>query len=95
MVSQAHLDKMTVRQNYRNLWHTDLMSTMTADPACKPSKPFFVYWCVNFFADRTDIFNSQKVTFYVFFSKVYVFFVSINKVLADFENPFLEEFFNS
>ncbi|KAL6981989.1 hypothetical protein U1Q18_023607 [Sarracenia purpurea var. burkii] len=33
MASQAHLDKMTVRQNYRNLWHTDLMGTMGADPA--------------------------------------------------------------
>ncbi|XP_028081838.1 uncharacterized protein LOC114283212 [Camellia sinensis] len=33
MASQAHLDKMTVRQNYRNLWHTDLMRSITADPA--------------------------------------------------------------
>ena len=32
MASQAHLDKMTVRQNYRNLWHTNLMSTMGNDP---------------------------------------------------------------
>ncbi|KAF7137449.1 hypothetical protein RHSIM_Rhsim07G0012900 [Rhododendron simsii] len=34
MVSQAHLDKMAGRQNYRNLWHTDLMGTMRADPGC-------------------------------------------------------------
>ncbi|KAG5538340.1 hypothetical protein RHGRI_019061 [Rhododendron griersonianum] len=32
MASQAHLDKMAVRRDYRNLWHTDLMSTMRADP---------------------------------------------------------------
>lgn len=32
MVSQAHLDKMAGRRDYRNLWHTDLMSTMRADP---------------------------------------------------------------
>lgn len=29
------LEKMKVRQDYRNLWHKDLMSTMTFDPACK------------------------------------------------------------
>ncbi|GFZ06824.1 PLAC8 family protein [Actinidia rufa] len=34
MASQAHLDKMKVRQDYRNLWHTDLMSTMGNDPGC-------------------------------------------------------------
>ncbi|KAK9910355.1 hypothetical protein M0R45_034321 [Rubus argutus] len=28
-----HLQKMQVRQAYRNLWHSDLMGTMTADPS--------------------------------------------------------------
>ncbi|KAK4389260.1 hypothetical protein Sango_2263000 [Sesamum angolense] len=32
MGSQAHLDKMQLRQNYRNLWHTDLMRTIQQDP---------------------------------------------------------------
>ncbi|KAL5552023.1 hypothetical protein UlMin_002199 [Ulmus minor] len=35
MASQAHLDKMQLRQNFRNLWHTDLMHTIQADtPYC-------------------------------------------------------------
>ncbi|KAK6137401.1 hypothetical protein DH2020_028873 [Rehmannia glutinosa] len=34
MGSQAHLDKMQLRQNYRNLWHTDLMRTIQNDPPC-------------------------------------------------------------
>ncbi|GMP77689.1 hypothetical protein CsSME_00033871 [Camellia sinensis var. sinensis] len=28
MVSQEHLDKMQLYQNYRNLWNTDLMGTI-------------------------------------------------------------------
>ncbi|KAL2238248.1 UNVERIFIED_CONTAM: hypothetical protein Sindi_1016500 [Sesamum indicum] len=32
MGSQAYLDKMQLRQNYRNLWHTDLMRTIQQDP---------------------------------------------------------------
>lgn len=35
MASQEYLNKMQVRQNYRNLWHTDLMRTMQADTPCK------------------------------------------------------------
>ncbi|CAI0476136.1 unnamed protein product [Linum tenue] len=31
MASQAHLDKMQLRQNYRNLWHNDLVHTIQAD----------------------------------------------------------------
>ncbi|WOG85818.1 hypothetical protein DCAR_0105011 [Daucus carota subsp. sativus] len=35
MSSQAQLEKMQIRQGYRNVWHTDLISTMTADaPFC-------------------------------------------------------------
>ncbi|KAD4384673.1 hypothetical protein E3N88_24841 [Mikania micrantha] len=33
--SQEYLDKMQLRQNYRNVWHTDLMRTISADT------PFF------------------------------------------------------
>jgi hypothetical protein len=33
--SQANLEKMHLRQSYRNLWHTDIMGTMQADfPYC-------------------------------------------------------------
>ncbi|KAJ9555143.1 hypothetical protein OSB04_009757 [Centaurea solstitialis] len=33
--SQAHLEKMQLRQSYRNVWHTDLMRTISADtPYC-------------------------------------------------------------
>nr|GLL29219.1 uncharacterized protein LOC109165540 [Ipomoea trifida]GMD10521.1 putative PLAC8 family protein [Ipomoea batatas] len=31
MASQDYMDKMQLRQNYRNLWHTDLMGTIQAD----------------------------------------------------------------
>ncbi|GAB2224136.1 hypothetical protein Droror1_Dr00004884 [Drosera rotundifolia] len=35
MVSAADLEKMQARQQYRNLWHVDLMSTIAADcPYC-------------------------------------------------------------
>ncbi|XP_016487181.1 uncharacterized protein LOC107807335 [Nicotiana tabacum] len=41
MASQEYLNKMQVRQNYRNLWHTDLMRTIQADtPYC-----CFSLWC--------------------------------------------------
>ncbi|WOL06137.1 hypothetical protein Cni_G14869 [Canna indica] len=31
MASQEYLDKMRLRQSYRNLWHTDLMSAIRID----------------------------------------------------------------
>ncbi|XP_019444659.1 PREDICTED: uncharacterized protein LOC109348608 [Lupinus angustifolius] len=41
MASQQNLEKMQIRQNYRNLWHTDLMNTIQADtPYC-----CFSLWC--------------------------------------------------
>ncbi|XP_058732048.1 uncharacterized protein LOC131603658 [Vicia villosa] len=39
--NQQNLEKMQLRQNYRNLWHTDLMRTIQADtPYC-----CFAVWC--------------------------------------------------
>jgi hypothetical protein len=35
--SQANLEKMHLRQSYRNLWHTDIMGTMQADFPCMQS----------------------------------------------------------
>lgn len=32
--SQEYMDKMQLRQNYRNLWHTDLLGTIQADTPC-------------------------------------------------------------
>jgi hypothetical protein len=32
--SQANIEKMHLRQSYRNVWHTDIMSTMQADFPC-------------------------------------------------------------
>ncbi|MBA0593443.1 hypothetical protein Gorai_010386, partial [Gossypium raimondii] len=49
MASQEYLDKMKVRQEYRNLWHTDLMSTIQRDPPCNSSFVSFflsVFLCV-------------------------------------------------
>ncbi|XP_058085328.1 uncharacterized protein LOC131232851 [Magnolia sinica] len=41
MASQEYLDKMQLRQNFRNLWHTSLMDTIQADfPYC-----CFAFWC--------------------------------------------------
>ncbi|CAL0311413.1 unnamed protein product [Lupinus luteus] len=41
MASQQNLEKMQIRQNYRNLWHTDLTNTIQADtPYC-----CFALWC--------------------------------------------------
>ncbi|MQL89330.1 hypothetical protein Taro_021903, partial [Colocasia esculenta] len=41
MSSQEYMDKMQLRQNYRNLWHTDLMRTVVADfPYC-----CLAFWC--------------------------------------------------
>lgn len=37
MASQANIDKMQLRQSYRNVWHTDLMRTIQADTPCKPT----------------------------------------------------------
>ncbi|GKV23153.1 hypothetical protein SLEP1_g32918 [Rubroshorea leprosula] len=41
MASNAQLDKMQLRRNYRNVWHTDLTKTIQADP------PYccFALWC--------------------------------------------------
>ncbi|KAG4987484.1 hypothetical protein JHK85_030467 [Glycine max] len=41
MASQQHIEKMQLRQNFRNLWHSDLLSTIQADtPYC-----CFSLWC--------------------------------------------------
>ncbi|KAG2543890.1 hypothetical protein PVAP13_9NG775200 [Panicum virgatum] len=41
--SQANLEKMHLRQSYRNLWHTDIMGTMRADfPYC-----CLALWCAH------------------------------------------------
>lgn len=48
--SQAHLDKMQQRQNYRNLWHTDLTRTIQNDPPCT------YYYCPITFQAQNDRF---------------------------------------
>lgn len=35
MASKQQMEKMAERQNYRNLWHTDLMHAISADCPCK------------------------------------------------------------
>jgi hypothetical protein len=32
--SQANIEQMRLRQSYRNVWHTNIMSTMQADFPC-------------------------------------------------------------
>ncbi|KAG5123116.1 hypothetical protein JHK82_029853 [Glycine max] len=47
MASQQHIEKMQLRQNFRNLWHSDLFSTIQADTPlhrvyhiCSANEPF-------------------------------------------------------
>jgi len=44
--SQDKLDKMKLRQDYRNLWHSDLMGTVTADTPCKSQSLLFLFLCL-------------------------------------------------
>ncbi|KAJ8632649.1 hypothetical protein MRB53_025985 [Persea americana] len=41
MASKEYMDKMELRQSYRNVWHSDLMNTMQEEP------PYccFAFWC--------------------------------------------------
>ncbi|KAI3886723.1 hypothetical protein MKX03_006866 [Papaver bracteatum] len=56
---QENLDKMKVRQDYRNLWHTDLMSTIQADtPYC-----CMALWCgpcVSYMLRKRAIYNDMR-----------------------------------
>ncbi|GER57515.1 PLAC8 family protein [Striga asiatica] len=59
MGSQEHLEKMQQRQNYRNLWHTDLMSTIQRDPPycclslwCGP--------CVSYMLRKRALYNDMS-----------------------------------
>ncbi|KAL0331288.1 UNVERIFIED_CONTAM: hypothetical protein Sangu_1674300 [Sesamum angustifolium] len=59
MGSQAHLDKMQLRQNYRNLWHTDLMRTIQQDP------PYccLALWCgpcVSYMLRKRALYNDMS-----------------------------------
>ncbi|KAI5595148.1 hypothetical protein POPTR_003G130700v4 [Populus trichocarpa] len=59
MASQEHLDKMQLRQNYRNLWHTDLMGTIKADaPYC-----CLAFWCgpcVSYLLRKRALYNDMS-----------------------------------
>ncbi|KAK8658093.1 hypothetical protein V6N13_036305 [Hibiscus sabdariffa] len=59
MASQEHLDKMQLRQNYRNLWHSDLMSTMQQDtPYC-----CLALWCapcVSYMLRKRALYNDMS-----------------------------------
>ena len=35
MASQQHIEKMQLRQNFRNFWHADLFTTIQSDTPCK------------------------------------------------------------
>ncbi|XP_073026818.1 uncharacterized protein [Primulina eburnea] len=59
MGSQQHLEKMQQRQNYRNLWHTDLMRTIQNDP------PYccFALWCgpcVSYMLRKRALYNDMS-----------------------------------
>uniref|UniRef100_A0A6N2JXL8 PLAC8 family protein n=1 Tax=Salix viminalis TaxID=40686 RepID=A0A6N2JXL8_SALVM len=59
MASQEHLDKMQLRQNYRNLWHTDLMGTVKVDsPYC-----CLAFWCgpcVSYLLRKRALYNDMS-----------------------------------
>ena len=46
--SQANLEKMHLRQSYRNLWHTDIMGTMKADFPCMQPPLLFALFISSF-----------------------------------------------
>ncbi|KQK23913.1 uncharacterized protein LOC100839343 isoform X2 [Brachypodium distachyon] len=57
--SQANLDKMQLRQSYRNLWHTDLMSTIQADfPYCCLS--LWCAPCVSYMLRKRALYNDMS-----------------------------------
>ncbi|CAL4912296.1 unnamed protein product [Urochloa decumbens] len=57
--SQANLEKMHLRQSYRNVWHTDIMSTMQADfPYC-----CLALWCgpcVSYMLRKRALYNDMS-----------------------------------
>ncbi|KAA8520849.1 hypothetical protein F0562_011522 [Nyssa sinensis] len=59
MASQQHLDKMQERQNYRNLWHTDLMGTIQADTryCCFA---FFCGPCASYLLRKRALYNDMS-----------------------------------
>ncbi|XP_021290517.1 uncharacterized protein LOC110421282 [Herrania umbratica] len=59
MASQEYMDKMQIRQNYRNLWHSDLMSTIQRDP------PYccLAFWCgpcVSYMLRKRALYNDMS-----------------------------------
>ncbi|XP_076950534.1 uncharacterized protein LOC143623529 [Bidens hawaiensis] len=59
MASREHLDKMQLRQSYRNVWHTDLMSTISADtPYC--CFALFCGPCVSYLLRKRALYNDMS-----------------------------------
>ncbi|XP_021754202.1 uncharacterized protein LOC110719554 isoform X1 [Chenopodium quinoa] len=59
MVSQDYIQKMEVRQNFRNLWHTDLLRTIQADtPYCCLS--LFCAPCVSYMLRKRALYNDMS-----------------------------------
>nr|POF08569.1 hypothetical protein CFP56_34644 [Quercus suber] len=57
--SQEYMDKMQLRQNYRNLWHTDLMGTIQADtPYC--CFAFFCGPCASYLLRKRALYNDMS-----------------------------------
>ncbi|XP_072961655.1 uncharacterized protein [Typha angustifolia] len=59
MPSQEYMDKMQLRQSYRNVWHTNLMSTIQADsPFC-----CLALWCgpcVSYMLRKRALYNDMS-----------------------------------
>ncbi|XXG67104.1 hypothetical protein AAC387_Pa06g0523 [Persea americana] len=59
MGSEDRLKQMQLRQSYRNLWHTDLMSTITADcPYC--CFAIFCGPCVSYLLRKRALYNDMS-----------------------------------
>ncbi|KAL4603788.1 uncharacterized protein LOC142613893 [Castanea sativa] len=57
--SQEYMDKMQLRQNYRNLWHTDLLGTIQADtPYC--CFAFFCGPCASYLLRKRALYNDMS-----------------------------------
>lgn len=61
MGMQQQVEKMQLRQGFQNLWHTDLMGTVTADTPCKWSYLIIGRWLVFFCLVSENMRENKKM----------------------------------
>lgn len=84
MASQDYMDKMQLRQNYRNLWHTDLMGTIQADTPCILALSLCIYICIclcSLLKVDTDVYAFNWLMFWAFFCRLLFCVVVVSDVV--------------